>query len=395
MLKIRTKKADMTIETAAKIILLVLGFTILIFYISKVYLSYNPNDAACQQSVNIRGALPSLGKDYSPLRCKTGLYCIAGDSNGKCEGAYGKDMIGVSTVKVSTKSQIEKFLADKFVSCFTIMGEGKLSLFSQFRAKELGFGFIYPTCVICARIAFDFKSLDKAGINLQELNKLDIEVYMGSHKIPDGDVSYLTYFIKEGGKIAEQKNINLKDLSAKLTELKSQVNSLPQLDDLSSDAIIQDLSAKQLANQQTATLMKTDISKISKADLDKLQQNTEISLVFMQITSPTMSGVLINDAAIVGIGGLTTASSPILSSLASKIGGIILKNPYALAITAVAAIGALTAQTSMVLENRNIAASYCGEFGLGTEARSGCSFIKLIDYNKDSIQKICKDIESI
>ena len=71
------------------------------------------------------------------------------------------------------------------------MGEGKVSLFSDFYAVDLGLKLgVYPTCVICSRLAFDRESLAKQGINLEDMN---VYQYARTHLVPGKEITYTEF----------------------------------------------------------------------------------------------------------------------------------------------------------------------------------------------------------
>jgi hypothetical protein len=109
-------------------------------------------------------------------------------------------------IRVKNEQQIEKYLSDGIIDCWKMMGEGKVSIFSQWVAETYSLGSVYPTCVICARIAFNETSLNKARVNLSDVDPVR---YMLSHKIPNSDQSYFEYFAGKDGKLKAPPSLNL------------------------------------------------------------------------------------------------------------------------------------------------------------------------------------------
>jgi len=189
---LRNKKGEMTSTMLVSIILLVVGFGIILFIYSQLAFEGQVDREICHESVILRGTLPdTLGlKDAAPLKCKTSKICVRGKKifgKGECEEFTNAD--SVINNNVNDLTQIEKLISQEIVGCWRMMGEGKISLFSE-SAAEYGFGDVYPSCVICSRIAFDKESLAEKGIDIEERNVLN---YMLTHKIPNGEKSYYGY----------------------------------------------------------------------------------------------------------------------------------------------------------------------------------------------------------
>src|SRR3989344_3389121 len=190
---IKNKNADITTSQIVMIILLVAGFAIIVFFIIQLSWSGQINRQVCHESVVVRGTLPSLARGYIPLKCMTDKVCITSSTFGSCEAF--KDVKGVTRARISSdkdkaRKDIERTITQEIYSCWTMMGQGKLSLFSQELTKTYGIGTVYPTCVLCSRIAFDKTSLEKTGA---DLSKIDVLEYMMSHMVPGKNVSYYSY----------------------------------------------------------------------------------------------------------------------------------------------------------------------------------------------------------
>lgn len=349
------KKGEITISSVVYGILIILGFAILlwVFYLIYSQLSWSGmvDRTICKQSVIYRATLPGFGgtKEFVPLKCKTAKVCIT-SGNGNCKEFEGSK--GVTKVKVKNKEQIEQFIARDILDCWQTMGEGKVSIFSQWIAENYGVGKVYPSCVICSRIAFDKGNLSKAGINPDEINVLE---YMFKHEIPDTKTSYYSYLAGEGGKMFVKNSIEMNEI-----KFDSEGNLLEG-----------EKLALNLENPQ------------------KRGESKELSVLFMQISAPTHLGVIKNTLATLGIGfGGSFIAAP---TLVTKASAAAIKSPWTWAILAVAGIY----QQYSVAENRALTAGYCGDISIGDEAREGCSVVRTVDYNIDDINQYCSVIESI
>ena len=351
------KKGDMTISTVVYVILIILGFIIIlgVFYLIYNQLSWSGvvDRTSCKESIFLRSNLPGFGgtKELVPLKCKTQKVCVtSGIFGGKCKEFEG--LQGVTKLKVKNKEEIEQFIARDIVDCWQTMWEGKVSLFSQWVAESYGFGSVYPTCLICSRIAFDKETLAKSGINLDDINVMK---YMMTHQIPDKKISYYSYIAGEEGKIFVKDN-----------------------------AEISNLQFDHEGNLITGEKINVSLDPATEKTSDK-----ELSVLFMQISAPTHLGVIKNTAlTLLGSYGATRLIAP---KFINKGAAALLKSPWAWIALAIA--GAY--QQYSVAENRVLTASYCGDVSTGGEARDGCSVVRTVDYNIEDISKYCSVIESI
>jgi len=403
------KTGSLTATQIAIVTLIIVGFILLLFLLYRFLMKADIDRDVCHESVILRGTVSSLSglmQDYIPLKCKTAKFCITA-GNGKCdkEGEAFSGETGITKVKVQDKEQIEKFLAGEIIDCWSMLGEGKVDLFSQWIADNYGFDIVYPTCVICSRIAYDKKSLEDAGIDLSKINLL---TYMTSHKVPDKSVSYFDYLAGENGKlgldifnsmidVSEEETAKLKDFSEKEKIV------------LPGTAETEDYSANELENSNKDT--------------------GEMSVLFMQISAPSAGEVLKNTAELaLGATGITAYLRPSTFKLSNfitapryrklpagqilTIGNKVYKGgqfaPKTLSWKATnlqatkfakvaAAIAVLTGivQQGFVAENRALTASKCGDISTGTEARDGCSVVRTVNYNVSEINTYCSWIESI
>ena len=414
------KKASFVQENIGKIILIIIGLTIITFFIAKIYLAYDANSAACQQSVKLRASLPALGKDLTPLRCKTEKYCFVGQSGGSCKSTWG-DAKDIAYVKVKDKLGIEKFISDKMVSCYNMMDKGQSLLFSDALAEKYSLAFVYPTCIVCSRFAFDFASLVK--IDLKTINPME---YMSNYKMPDSQISYLNYFTDNSGKINTEKTINFNELADRIKQAENQM----QTEGLTEG------EKRMLYDQSIYTDMEKyerDLREAANPSLDtltgfeELESQKELAIVFMQITAPTTWDVISTDLKTAGFGLGTSTYVFGAGNTAKGISWVAFKNqlgfgailrsmwnnlkqgsaPISAAklkeyfkvgplgkVVAGAIVVAMAGQAILTQKNRAIAANYFGEFGEGESVRSGCSATKLIYYNEQGIKSMCSIIES-
>ena len=192
--KIKSRKGEITTTQLVTSILLVLGFSVILYFLGKFVLSERIDKETCHQSVIMRGTLPDTllikAKGYIPLKCGTAKYCISSELIGKdCDEDFAA--LKYTKVKVSKnldkqEQEIKTFLAREMADCWGMMGEGKIQVFT----KEIaGLNQILERCVVCSRIAFG-KSIKEARqkANKDKINGLGY--YLFSHKVPEKDISY-------------------------------------------------------------------------------------------------------------------------------------------------------------------------------------------------------------
>ena len=370
------KRAEITSTQIVYITLLIVGFIVVVGFIYFIGFTSLIDRSTCHQSVILRGTLPSLGgiSEFVPMKCVAEKVCITtGLIGGKCEESFGKTS-GIVKVKVTSKEEIEKYFAKEMIDCWSMMGEGKISVFSQWFAEHYGLGKVYPTCVICSRISFDEKALDNAKINWRGIDVLN---YMMIHKMPDSDLTYYQYFTGIGGKTPYK--INVSEFKADISELSTnmQTDKTPG-------------SLEQAGKIDAA--LKTDLNVTE----NKTSSNAprDMAMMFMQISSPKQWGSLGNIAGTLGIGaGAGFLTAPTLTGkLAWGAGKAVLANPIVAGIALLAGIGIQQTNTYF---NREATAGYCGDVSLGDEARDGCSAVRMITYDKNSIGSFCSEIAGI
>ena len=190
------KRGFLAVEWIVAIVLILVGLGILVFAATNFFTKTDIDKNTCHFSVISRGSTPSLAKGYVPLRCKTEKICITGELfGGGCDefkGEKGVTRIRVSDSSVQGLEQVQKVYAQSILECWEMMGEGKVGLFSLGAAKNFGFGLVYPSCVVCSRIAIDKDSLTNVPFENMNINE-----YMRSHLAPKTEKTYFDYMLGE------------------------------------------------------------------------------------------------------------------------------------------------------------------------------------------------------
>jgi len=361
-MKNKMNKKGIVISTLVSLILIILGFAILLLFFYLLYSDFGwkgrVDKETCHQSVIYRGSLTSFAniKEIVPLKCKTQKVCItSGLLGGKCKEFEGsKDVL---KVRVKNKEQIEQYISKEIVDCWETMGEGKLSLFSNWLAESYGFGKVYPSCVICDRIAFDKENLKKAGIDLNEVNVMN---YMLTHAVPNKNISYYRYLVGEGGKIS--------------------VDPRPQSFEVYNI----------VGDERNEISVSDEKIPVSTSNDFMYSADKELAILFMQISAPKRSEVIKNTVKTLGYGyGGAFVFSPV--SVLKSTWAALKAWPVTLAVLV---IGGIYQQNS-ISKNMGISVGYCGDVAAEDEAREGCSVVRTTGYNAEEISQYCAVIESI
>jgi hypothetical protein len=359
------KGVELTLSTVVTIVLLVAAFLILLFIYNQFSFSGTVNNEVCHQSVIFRATLPATAgvQNYVPLKCQTQKICItSGLFAGRCADSF-QDTKGVTIVKVKSLENVEKTVAQSILECWTMMGEGKLTIFQQWMATTSGIGGIHSSCVVCDRIAFDKESLKKAGIDLTKMNVVD---YMKTRAVPDEAISYAQRIIGNNG---------LYSLNGKST-----------------------ISNKAVDSNGNTVDMDVDLVPVSNVPVPEDSYYKDMGILFMQIVAPPNGGqVFVNTLQQVGLAvGASFALAPGTTIEVSKaLGKLCTSNIYAGIICGVIVLAGIGYQQGQVAHSREVASGLCGDVKIGSESRNGCSVVRAVEYNETDIKQYCGVIESI
>ena len=372
------RKGELTTGQIISIILIIIGFLALLwFVVYQLGFSGRIDKDTCHTSVVLRGTLPSLGgaEQYAPLKCKAEKICItAGFIGGNCESDYGNEK-GITKVKVNDIEQIQQFIAQDIVECWNIMGQGKVNLFSQWIAGTYGIGSVYPTCVVCSRIAFDREKLSNIGINLGDM---DLNKYMSTHLIPGKTITYTDFFAGENSKVKISDTITLPNGTT--------INGKTSLIASDENVPVQELTQEEIDAQIAEERKNADL------------QSRAFAILFMQISAPTQFGSAANIGKTLFVGGVSSfVLAPGVTTSAVKSGAKLCTSGGWVGPAVCGGLLALVgiAQQTNVAINRQVTAGYCGDVSVGTDARNGCSAVRTVHYDVSEISNYCSIIEGI
>jgi hypothetical protein len=356
----KLKKGDITIAQIVTFILLVLGFIILLIFYYNLDFKGNLGTEVCKESVLFRataGQISGIAQTFIPLKCKTEKFCLTTKlfGNGNCKNEFG-DTTGITTIRVNSLEQVEKFYAGEVFRCWSMMGEGKVSLFYD-STQGYGFGKTYPSCVICSRIAFD-----NSDFNL-DLTTMNVHRYMASHKVPGKAYTYTQYLTS---------NTDIKNLATNVGGI--DYNKLMEFADT--------LSENSIKTSESTFI-------IEQKPLENSNVKSENAVMFMQIVSPKYGASFKNAVLDIGLGmGVGYVLAPTLTTTATR---AVIKSPLTWIALALAGVY----QQGSVAYNRAITAGYCSDVMTGQDAREGCSVVRTINYDVKGISDYCQNIESI
>lgn len=412
-MKSKHKKGDISVDFLITVVLLIAGFIILLVLFSNIGGTGKLDRTVCHTSVIYRASLPNLFQGYVPLKCQTNKICITSGlfSTGNCVSLKGET--GITTVKVSSgtagEKQIEQIYTQEMFDCWQTMGEGKVSLWNQYLAQNYGFGDVYPTCVVCTRIGFDYDKLKAAGINLDNVN---IQEYMLTHVAPNSNLTYFEYMVGQGGQFST---------SALDTSTITAGGKLPDASAISSaTSQLSATSQQDLNNLESSKTLSQDYQVTPSSRLIDFNKDST-AILFMQITSPkqgeTFGNLVTAAISILGFGtaykpgaffsfpqfsvaqdlaGATSPTGVVWEEYAAKsitATGKFAAKPLTYAIIATAVATAVIQQVNVAWQ-RSVTAGKCQDTEIGTNARNGCSVVRAIPYEPDTISTYCRVIES-
>ena len=246
---------------------------------------------------------------------------------------------------------------------------------------------VYPSCVICSRIAFSNNLNEKIGE--EELKRVNPLNYMMTHKIPNGDVSYYEHLVGDSpSKISIEGVGDSMILSKIVDDLK--ITDCNRFNDFESCIDNYDCSwSDGKCSFWNWWEGGNEIYLEDYVEDESSPPNEELAVVFMQISSPGHWDAPTNTLK-AGLGGIAAGSILFGPKFLSGAGKLAI-NPWSWVVLAIAGV----AQQGSVYHSRGLTAGYCGDISMGAEARNGCSVVRVVNYNVDDLRNYCAVIESI
>lgn len=330
------KRGELTSSEIIAIVLTIIGFIVaLTFLLVFLDLDKQSLDEVCALSVLTRATAPETVNTYIPLKCQTNKYCIGKDCSEFIGEAHVED-ISLPSNDQSAINLIEETNANAMYDCWSLMGEGKLDLFSG-GTKAVGWNQADTACVICSRIALNIPE-ERKSIS----DQTNLKEYMRTHQIPQKSETYLEAFTDRG------------------------TNTYTR----TSDEVLKNLDNKDLVKNTIRFETQTD----------------QLAVIFTQIRPPSYSKVLDN----LGELGGTLAGSAFFTPGVNKV----LLSGSGLVLTGITAGGVTVFSMYNTYQGKVAAGGYCGTLTSRESAEEkGCSVVQILPYDPEVINTICDHIE--
>jgi hypothetical protein len=342
-------QGELTSRQIILFVVAVFAFIVVLGFLFMMDWSGQSTRAVCEQDILLRATAPALIKGYVPLKCTTEKICLTTNLFGECDQFIGeKDVqrVRIPGNEAGAIRRIEEVSANAMYDCWSMTGEGRLSLFVSSGEERYGLEATKTTCLPCSRIAI------AGDVDERWLDKVDINTYMRTELVPGSEMTYLQTFTDRG--VGSYASVSEGDFE----ELKN-------MDKLGSEPG----------------------QELTPADSERV--NREMAVVFMQIHPPDIGEVLTNMALAGGTVAGATFMTPVLKGVATKL----MFTPVG-AVVAVGAVAAGGYGAYNARQGQLTAAAYCGEFtSTEEEAREGCSMVQGVNYNFRDVNALCHSIQ--
>ncbi|GEM_PF-3471325 len=357
----RKKGEGIATSTLVIIVIAILGFLILLAFFVRYHLNWSGriDEEICHQSVIYRATMPKeLGaREYIPLKCNTQKFCITtGLIGGECEEFKNTQNVAKVRVKAGEEGrrQIEKFMTQEMIDCWSMMGEGKVEVFGNWLA-DYAVDNVGSSCVVCSRIAFDKTRLEADGVPYQQI---DVLTYMKTHKVAGKDYTYYDYLSSQNGK---------------MTFNNAQQDPFPVV-------AIEDIKNQdEYVDPSTIDFQQATLQPMEKQDIK------ELGIMFMQVSTPSGDEVFGKYLTVLGFNSVGSFI------LAPRLTVLALRSPVTWVVLGAFAIY----QTGTFYSNQAFAVGHCADIETKDTAKRGCSVVRIVDYEKEDLKQYCSIIESI
>ena len=200
----KNKKGDITSKFIIGLVLVIIGFIILLFFITRSDWFSVIDKEACHNSVVYRSTFnlgPIEGSKIIPLKCKTEKICLTMSGDDCIEYGKGTRKNPVTKIKLNSdmiiaRREIKDAFANSMVDCHSMLGEGKLN-FMPTKTHSTNYG------LICSRISFDQKTKEQIT---EDITYGEFYRYLNEKKTPNGN-SYLEYLHPGWDSWSESENL--------------------------------------------------------------------------------------------------------------------------------------------------------------------------------------------
>ena len=395
----------------------------------------------CRLSILERATVPSVAAQAIPLQCTTEKICITADKNfiekikdaftrpaaaigaGKksdCKQFAGEQNVREVKVKMNsnpshqaeTVKTIEREVANAMYDCWAMTGQGKLDIGTpasgdSIEAKlasvaveevDLSVKDINPICIVCSRVAFSDALIqaDK-DLKLGPLDRLNYNDFMSRELVPRSSLTYLQTFTDEsvgaGYGVASQsegfrKFIGKEISDADLAEIKDTLRK--QFEGKMNENIPgKDETYGNYIDKLTKEKIKSQLNVLERADYSR---DNQLSVVFTQIKVPSIKPEdqywrTFKSGAIVGALGAVSGPGKIASYFIPGPGWF--KAVVKIGTIAGASFGLASKAGDITKKNQALSAVVCGTFQSKDANQQGCSLVKMVNWNFNSINNLC------
>lgn len=185
------KKADIDWKFFLAIVVIAVSIIVLLWFYYQYQWKGEIDKQTCHESAILKASMPRVMERAVvdlPLKCKTKKICITDNfMGGECEEFQGEkfEVERVSKDEEKQLAEIKDIIANSLYDCWSMMGEGKLNIFSrEFELKRYS-----SKCVVCSRIAFDKELKEKLAEEFPE-GIPGISNYLDTKKIPNKNMNY-------------------------------------------------------------------------------------------------------------------------------------------------------------------------------------------------------------
>lgn len=207
----KRKKGSIVANKFVNIALILLSAIILILVFTSIAWGDEVDRSTCHQSVIYRGTLPdTVGlKNLPSLNCETRYICITDKlfGAGECEGIIGDyETVRITSDKKNQDEELNKLFAREMADCWSMMGEGKLQLFTRDILDK-------KRCSVCSVIAFD-KELKE-----EKEYFYGIGDYLLTRQVPETEVSYAKFLNSKKEDLDNAKKVSIETKAIVFFEL--------------------------------------------------------------------------------------------------------------------------------------------------------------------------------
>ena len=349
------------------------------------------------------------------MNCFTEKVCITADKGGflgiggkdnSCKQFAGEGNVRTVEVKLAEREKtletIQREVANSMFDCWMMTGQGKMDIFEKYSSSDivgkvaeaslsyakLNLQDIKTQCIVCSRVAFSDALIDADKDRI--LSDIDYNDFMSREKVPGSSLTYFKAFTDEG-------------VGAGYGAIKGNEEKLSKYYGQSSFSQSEVGEIKIILNEQLGTSIteddKNSIDLLSQDDLIKYfaepskSKGRQIAIVFAQIKVPSLVPEdqywnSLRNGAIIGGLGLVGRPGKIVSLLIPGAG-------WFKALTLVAGVGVTSLNLAFgaeetVRKNQALSAATCGTFESKIEGeQKGCSLVKLVNWDIDTINNLC------